>query len=159
MKHFVFLTFLLFPVLAFAGDVVIFDPATDRVTNYIRSAHTPDFDKRSDVVLNPDLSALSGVPIRYWKHSVGAIVEMSAAEKQVVDDAEVAATDALVRTTAKDAIDGFETNPILYRALIKVLLDEINLLREQLLLPPRTLSQAKTAIRNAIDGGTIDEKP
>ena len=64
MKHFVLLTFFLFSVSAYAADVVIFDPATDRVTIYAESVHTPDYEKRADAIINPDLSLLSGVSIQ-----------------------------------------------------------------------------------------------
>lgn len=41
----------------------------------------------SDVLINPDISALVNVPQKYWKRSSNSIVEMSSGEKQAVDDA------------------------------------------------------------------------
>jgi hypothetical protein len=46
------------------------------------------------VLINPDVSALTRVPLKHWKQSGSRIVEMSAAEKAVVLAAEVAARDA-----------------------------------------------------------------
>lgn len=43
-----------------------------------------------------------------------------------------------------------------FKAFCSVLLDEINTLRAQHSLAPRTLQQGLTAIRNKLDGGTVD---
>lgn len=55
-------------------------------TQYITSVHTPDYDS-ADWLINPDLSGVSGVDQKYWKVSGSppAVVEMSQAEKDVVD--------------------------------------------------------------------------
>ena len=53
---------------------------------YLRSINTPDYPVESWVI-NPDLSAVEGVPPRYWKLTGDAVSEMSQAEKDVVDAA------------------------------------------------------------------------
>lgn len=58
---------------------------------YMQSVNTPDY---PTAIVNPDLSALQGVPIKYWKIVAGAVVEMTQSEKNVVDAAIAAETDA-----------------------------------------------------------------
>jgi len=51
---------------------------------YRESVNTPDFDN-DEWILNPDLSAVTGVPRKYWKLVGDEITEMSDAEKDAVD--------------------------------------------------------------------------
>lgn len=51
---------------------------------YIRSVHTPDFSP-SDWIVNPDLSAVEGVPVEYWKITGDVVSEMNQSEKDAVD--------------------------------------------------------------------------
>ncbi len=51
---------------------------------YRESVNTPDYDN-DEWILNPDLSAVTGVPRKYWKLSGNEIIEMTAEEKAVVD--------------------------------------------------------------------------
>ena len=48
------------------------------------SVNTPDYPS-VDWIHNPDLSAVAAVPKRYWKVVADAVVEMTQAEKDVVD--------------------------------------------------------------------------
>ncbi len=52
----------------------------------IRSAHTPDYDT-DEWLIKPDLSGVEGVSQAYWKVVGDAVVEMTDAEKEVVDQA------------------------------------------------------------------------
>ena len=58
----------------------------------------------SNVLLDPDLSALSGIPMKYWKQSGGSVVEMSQAEKDAVDAAELIAQ-SIQESTNVDNLD------------------------------------------------------
>lgn len=51
---------------------------------YFKSVNTPDF-PAADWIINPDLTALIGVPSKYWNISGDTITEMSQAEKDQVD--------------------------------------------------------------------------
>lgn len=62
--------------------------------------------------------------------------------------ADVAARVPMAKTAAKLTVDLPE---YVARALLDILLDEINLLRVALSLAPRTLAQLRTAIKNRID--------
>ena len=82
------------------ADIVIYNPShpdvPGKVTEYHKSANTPDYDGESSKVVNPDLSALSSVDIMFWKEDSGSIVEMSSAEKDLIvilDEYKVAAMD------------------------------------------------------------------
>ena len=48
------------------------------------SINTPDYPV-ADWLINPDVSAVSTVARKYWKVSGSSVVEMSQAEKDVVD--------------------------------------------------------------------------
>jgi hypothetical protein len=54
------------------------------------SVNTPDYPE-SDWIINPDLTILETVPIKYLKVSGDLVIEMTTAEKAVVDAAELAA--------------------------------------------------------------------
>ena len=89
--------------------VVIFDEGAspEKVLGVVRSADTPDFSARTDVVINPDIDALDGVvPQKYWKHDTGSIIEFAQAEKDAQDAADVAAADASMRSAGKSLFDG-----------------------------------------------------
>lgn len=51
---------------------------------FLRSVNTPDYPE-SDWLINPDLSRVAGIPWRYWKIVGDSVVEMTAEEKEIVD--------------------------------------------------------------------------
>lgn len=86
----------------------------------IESANTPDY-QEPDWKVSPDLSAVAGVPSRYWKWD--AILDrpdaMTAPERRAKDDAER----DVQRDSATAQIDGPED---ILRAVIAVLVAELN---------------------------------
>ncbi len=63
----------------------------NRTTKEFRgSVNTPDFPV-IDWIINPDLSAVAGLPTKYWKITGDVVTAMSQAERDVVDDNEVLA--------------------------------------------------------------------
>lgn len=97
----------------------------------------------SNYIIFPDLSNVRGVPSIYWIITGDDVTEMSAAEKAVVDQV---ITDAK-RDGVISRVDNIED---LFRAFAIIVKDEINILRAQHGLPPRTLGQLRTAIRNSL---------
>lgn len=73
------------------GAVVIYDELTNKILKVERSVNTPDYEGRTDVVLfdknnrPTNLEPLLSIPVKYWKHDNGAIVEMTQPEKDAVD--------------------------------------------------------------------------
>lgn len=66
----------------------------NRTTKQIcHSANTPDY-PTADWIINPDLTALTGIASKYWNISGDAITEMTQAEKDQVDLDARAASDA-----------------------------------------------------------------
>ena len=61
---------------------------------YMKSVNTPDFPEE-DWIINPDLSAVSSTPQKYWKIVGDAVLEMTTEEKAVVDAATASITPAL----------------------------------------------------------------
>ena len=89
-----------------------------------------------------DMSAVDGVPKKYWVITGDIISEMTQAEKDTVDAAILSdARDERV----DDKIDDIES---VLRQLVKMLISEINILRAEHGLSDRTMAQFKTHIRN-----------
>jgi len=70
------------------------------------SVNTPDYPVEQWII-NPDLTILETVPIKYCKVSGDLIVEMSPAEKAVVDAAELVAEKARVITAVCNAREAY----------------------------------------------------
>jgi hypothetical protein len=139
--------------------IVIYDEVAtpQKVLQVIPSANTPEYSSRSDVLVNPDISALQGiVPLRYWKHDTGSVVEFTQAEKDAQDAAEAAAEVASVRLEAKEQHNDFQPLALYLRAFADIIKDEINILRALHSLPDRTLAQLKAAINARVDSGDVD---
>ena len=68
--------------------IVLYNPnhavVPNRVTRYLYSANTPEYDNVVDKLVNPSLVNVGGVPIRYWKVDTGSVVEMSSEEKTAI---------------------------------------------------------------------------
>lgn len=116
-----------------------------RVDKHVRQIHAVDVQHFSDDwIIDADLSAVEGVDPKYWKIVGDAITEMSPVEKAVVD------TDELSSRRDKTANAAFRPDSH-QRAFALLLIDEINLLREQLGLAPRTVKQFRKALRQKLD--------
>jgi hypothetical protein len=125
---------------------------------YLTSVHTPDYSADPDAIINPDVSALTGVPLRYWKRNGSLVQEMNATEKAAVDTSAATAVISGRRTLAEAVKDDATVDGIRWRALVDILLDEINVLRAAVVpaLPARTRAQVKTAFGNRISSGSAD---
>lgn len=89
----------------------------------------------------PDLSSVADVPNRYWIITGTNITEMSASEKAVVDTAALSS----FRDSLVSEIDESEGT---LRQIVKMLVDELNILRALHGLPNRTLEQVRNKLRN-----------
>ena len=97
----------------------------------------------SNYISMPDLSAVEGVPNKYWVITGDIVSEMSQAEKDTVD---VTILDAQRDAMVNAAIDNLESD---LRQIVKLMVQEINILRAEHDLPDRTLAQLKTVLRNS----------
>ncbi len=75
------------------AKIVVYDSSdvnvSNRVTGYYPSGHSPDFSGTEHLVNPPGLGFLVGnVDQKYWKEDSGDVVEMSQAEKDIVDSLE-----------------------------------------------------------------------
>lgn len=67
--------------------------------------------KDPDVVINPDISTVKDIPVRYWKRSGNTIISMNQQEKDAVDNEK--------KSSRKDAIDKLQIDgSLLAEALI-----------------------------------------
>lgn len=166
------------------ADIVIFDPLDPvvprRVMSYLRSVNTPDYAGNPNVLINPDLSVVAGVPFVYWKESVGTVVAMTPQERVDLDNSLATSLNIDQRNQAKSTIDTSMPDGKVLRAFADIVKDEINILRQWLTdfqtavaaannladlktsvsalpsLPARDLSQLKTTIADRIDSGLVD---
>lgn len=142
--------------------IVVFDEGASpqkvlRVTGTSENQGFWDDSGRTDFLVDPDLTAVSGVPQRYWKVVGSSVVPFTAGEQSAQDASEAAIKDSGIRTGAKGFFDSQESLNLALRAFADIVKDEINILRALHSLPDRTLTQLKNAIKNRIDSGSVDE--
>jgi len=74
------------------SDIIIYDPddvvVANRVTHYLRSVNTPNYDDVVYKLVNQSMIPVSGVPQKYWKVASETVAEMSQEEKDAVDASE-----------------------------------------------------------------------
>lgn len=137
-----------------ASDVVMCQTGTDdgkQVLRYERSVNTPDYSSDQKNLINPDVSALNGVPVKYWKCQNGGVVAMTQAERDDLDLAAATANTAAVKVMAKAAIDDTSIDGYRLQAILEIVMDEINILRAQHGLPARTSTQLRNAVKTKIN--------
>ena len=81
--------FLFLASSVLASNILIYNPndsiVSNKVTAYLRSVHTPNYNLIKNKIINPDLSNVLNVNIKYWKISNEQVVEMSITEKSNID--------------------------------------------------------------------------
>jgi hypothetical protein len=111
---------------------------------YLVSVNTPDYPEPT-WKWAPDMSQVVGIAPIYWKWDAGTErpIPMTAGEQAVVNTA--------IETARRDS-EASQLTQVenILRAIVLVVLDEINVLRSALLLTTRTESQVRTAIRNKL---------
>jgi hypothetical protein len=105
---------------------------------YRKSVDTVGYDP-AVWIHNPNLSALVAVPQKYWKVSGDSVLEMTAGEKTTVDQAQAAAALAADKATSK-----LECDLRYFKALVKILIDQFNLLRQRDAARAAALAEAST---------------
>jgi len=174
----------------FADSIVIFSTATNGCLRFIPSQDPTPYISRVDAMIFNDQTSqtedqvrilISTTPIRYFK-KVGSpqISHMTPAESAAVDAAIALARTLSQREGAKNIYDNAVYFGKVLRAIVLLVLDEINDLRTRdrdraadvaaatsladlktrwaarSSLTDRTAAQARTAIRNKIDSGSAD---
>lgn len=176
--------------LAHADSVVIFSTTTNGCLRYLPSQDPTPYLSRIDAMIFTDTTPqteeqvqvlISTIPIRYFK-KVGnpQITEMNTSERAAVDAAIALARLILERENAKRLYYNPSYIAKVLRAIVLLVLDEINTLRTRdrdrsadvaaatsltnlqtrwalrSSLADRTPAQARTAIFNKIDSGSAD---
>lgn len=119
---------------------------------YLKSVNTPDFDV-ADWIINPDLSAVTGQPVKYWiidPPASDTIRLATAGEQTTIDQGLADAKLAAEQDGAKNQVDVERV----VRALVDLLPDEFNILRALHSLPDRTPAQVNAALKANIDAQT-----
>lgn len=94
------------------ATVVLF---TNNIAQYLPSVNTPDYISNPGALINPNLTALVGVPTKYWKRVANTVVEMTQVEKDAVLAAEL-----LARKNTANTLSVQDIRTVL-TALIKVI--------------------------------------
>lgn len=115
---------------------------------YKTSVNTGEYSP-AEWIINPDLSAVQGFNTIYWNINGNSVTLADQATRDARDTEILAGQTLAKRDAEKERFD----NEDVLRAVVRLLVDEINILRVAAGLQPRTAAQARTAIRNAIDGG------
>ena len=72
------------------ADILFYDPTSvvvpNRVTAYMGSVNTPDYDSIPNKIVTPDLSGVGRVPQEYWKVVADTVTQMTSDEKVAVDN-------------------------------------------------------------------------
>src|SRR3990167_4959136 len=69
------------------SNVAIFKP--DQTPEYLKSVNTPDFEGNLFAIINPDITKVQNVPLKFWKRIGDNIVEMTQTEKDAITAAEL----------------------------------------------------------------------
>ena len=120
---------------------------------YLTSVSPQDLpENEANYIQDPDLSAVSGQPSKYWNIS-GDVVSLANAGTRNARDADI---EAVQLQAGKDAQKNSYTENEIFRAQIKYVVDELNILRQNAgLTPARTYADAQTYMFNAIDNGEV----
>ncbi len=111
---------------------------------YIKSVASADLpEPEANYIQDPDLSAVTGQPSKYWVITGDTVTTADQATRDSID-AQLKSDNFDRIANALDATDNIT------RAFMLVVLDEINLLRQQHALAERTVSQLRNAIRNKL---------
>jgi hypothetical protein len=154
MKRLLVLLFLL-PALLNAANILTYNPASptvpNRVTGYLRSEDTGKWLATPNVLINPTLP--DGVPLNECKVVNGTVVALTESDKTAIAAAEATARQAAIRAAAKDSFDADLANSRLLRAIVAVMVEQINTLRTNptTAYSAATEAQVRTAIRNKLD--------
>ena len=106
-----------------------------------RSANAPDCPEPA-WIHSPDMSGVDGVPHQYWKLVGDAPVEMTQGEKDAVD--------AAALESERDGLESSYSGRDIAAAALRLMVKEINILRDAASLAPRTAEQVKAALRAEI---------
>lgn len=124
---------------------------------YLQSISPNDLPElEANYIYMPDLSAVEGVPNKYWKITGDVVSEMSQAEKDVVDAQEE-------QDRYDEIIARLDDTEDILRAMVTLMIDEINILRQQFntstaevpqltttTFADRTFEQFKSQMRNLL---------
>lgn len=154
----VLLVLLLFYSVAHAGEYICYeeDGGSYQVItekHYSVNGNHPAASSGNCMKIDrPTFNALT----KYHVVDEGAVREMTQPEKDAFDAVEAEAQDTAMRNDAKAPMDDLNSMALIIRALADIIREEINILRAEHSLSPRTLQQLKTAIKNKIDSGEVD---
>lgn len=119
--------------------------------DYRTSVNEPDY-PQEDWWWSPDISAVENVPRKYWARPLtNPVTEMSQAEKDALDAADAGTAVTNEKDGAKNFHDASSSDSRALRAVVKLLVDELNILRALHSLPDRTYAQARNQIGSMID--------
>lgn len=128
--------------------------AIHRTTLIVKERGVPYDLVDPDWIVDPDLSAVTGHPNKYWKIVGNSVQLMTQSERDAVDAAEEAARIAAEKAEAKALADG--ASPAMYRlqmAIAKVTQQSIWAVNNGTLTTPQSMADLVAAVKTEIDNG------
>ena len=129
------------------SDVIVYDPleptVANRVTDYIRSANTPEYSGNPNTLINPTITAI--LAIKYWKYNgTDTVIDMSGAEVAAIDAADAAAdlAEQQAEAVTRASLD------IGTRSIFEGWLFEVNKLNTRM----QEIQDSLTAVKNTSGG-------
>lgn len=168
MRYLLTLGMLFIAFIASADDVVWFDTDTGYVTNYQRSINAEKtIEPGNDYVVVSSDNASNVKALRtliksvisiYLIHDNGVIREMTQQEKAVRDQEFADVMIANYRTDAKQKMNAIGGDGIFLRAMLEVLIEQINILRSahSYTLDPIDLEGVISRIKTIIDSRDVN---
>jgi hypothetical protein len=92
------------------ANIVIYNPSAvvvNQVTQYLTSVHTPNYASEPNKLVNPDMSPVAGLPMKWWKVSGGVVAAMTQGERDAIDAALLPAAKSARKTYLQDASGTF----------------------------------------------------
>lgn len=135
------------------ADILRYDPDSTppgKVIAYLSSQDTSQYEGLPNILINPEVTLLFEVPVRYWLVEGGVVREMTAQEKADVDVLETTANVDRRRQIVRDLRDR-EDMALVLEALVRMLLAEDNAIRTAAGQPTRTFNQYRTAFVAQLD--------
>ena len=84
-----------------------------KIVDYLLSVSTPDYDQDPENLINPDISAVVEVPMKYWQLENGTVREMTPEEKQATDIAQRNEVLINIRNNVSNYVDAADLIEIL----------------------------------------------
>jgi hypothetical protein len=141
------------------STIVRYEPITGRIMDHMTGANAADWTGKPNTLIDPDDSAVSGLPVREWRVDIATMTLRQATAEELSGDLlrDLEISRAAVRESAVKSVLGGATGDhvaVLFRALLRVMAQEFA--RVKAGQAPRTAPELWAAVRAVIQAGQAD---